>query len=124
MMNIRRLTAALVATGAVALGAGTTVFASSASHGDTPNPHQHRCVTTGKGHHCVQDPTPSPKPHPTHTPKPTHTPRATPTPRPDPTHTPRPTPSPRPSHTPRPTPSPRPHPTFTFPARPTHTPAP
>jgi hypothetical protein len=118
-MNIRRLTAVLAATGAVALGAGTTVFASSITNNDNPNQHQrHRCVSTGtKGHRCVAA---IPTPHPSHTPKPTHTPK------PHLRHSSKPTPTPKPSHTPKPHSShtPHPHPTFTFPVHSTPTPHP
>ncbi|HEX3607476.1 MAG TPA: hypothetical protein VH134_16245 [Candidatus Dormibacteraeota bacterium] len=90
-MNIRRIAAALTAGSALALGAGTTVFASAAPSSTNPH-HRHHCAVTTPGtvpgHKCVQDPKPThtPKPHPTHTPKPhpTHTPK------PHPTHTPRP----------------------------------
>jgi outer membrane biosynthesis protein TonB len=93
-MNPRRLTATLLAAGALALGAGTTV-ASASTPGNSGNPHhRHNCAPTTPGtvpgKKCVQ------KPKATHTPHATHTP--TPKPTPKPTHKPHPSHPAHPTH--------------------------
>ena len=78
-MNPRRLTAALLAAGTLALGAGTTVASASTPGNSGNSHHRHNCVSpqpsNAPGKQCDQ------KPKPIHTPKATHTPTPKPTPK-------------------------------------------
>src|SRR5438552_17037976 len=73
VMNPRRLTAALLAAGTLALGAGTTVASASTPGNSGNSHHRHSCAATtpgpASGKKCAQ------KPKPTHTPTPTHAPK-------------------------------------------------
>jgi len=93
-MTPRRLTAALLAAGTLALGGTTVAFASTPGNSGNPH-HRHNCVspqpTGAPGKQCDQKPKPKHTPHATPTPKPKHKPHPKhPTHPTHPTHPPKP----------------------------------